>query len=69
MGNGISNIHRSYSQDFSQELENLRIENPTNPTFGYLNINSVKNRFKNLIQIKITWILLYVSMKNIQIYK
>ena len=41
-GNDIRNSHLSCSQDFSQELKNLRIENIANPTFAYLNINSIK---------------------------
>ena len=36
-------------QDFSQELKNLRIENPANPIFAYLiNINSIRNMFNDL---------------------
>ena len=46
--NDIRNSHHSCSQDFSRELKNLRIENPANPTFTYLNVNSIRNKFKDL---------------------
>ena len=48
IGNDIRNSHLSCSQDFSQELKNLRIENPANPIFAYLNINSIRNKFNDL---------------------
>ena len=32
----------------SQELKNLFIENPANPIFAYLNINSIRNKFNDL---------------------
>ena len=38
-------------QDFSQELKNLRIENPANPIFAYLNINSIRNKFNDLQEV------------------
>ena len=46
--NDIRNSHLSCSQGFSQELKNLRIENPANPIFAYLNINSIRNKFDDL---------------------
>ena len=36
------------SQNFSQDLKNLRIDNPANLMFDYLNTNSVRNKFTNL---------------------
>ena len=48
IGNDIRNSHHSCSQNFSQELKNLGIENPASPTFAYLNINSIKNKFNDL---------------------
>ena len=30
------------------EMENLRLKNPKNTMFSYLNINSVRNKFKNM---------------------
>ena len=46
--NDIRNSHLSYSQDFSQELKNIRIENPAFAALAYLNINSIRNRFNSL---------------------
>ena len=46
--NDIRNSHHSCSQDFSRELKILRIENPANPTFTYLNVNSIRNKFNDL---------------------
>ena len=34
--------------NFSQGLRNLRIENPANSIFAYLNINSIRNKFNDL---------------------
>ena len=48
IGNDIRNSHPSCSQDFSQDLKGLRIENPVNPIFAYLNINSIRNTFHDL---------------------
>ena len=45
IGNDIRNSHLSCSQDFCQEFKNLRIGNPANPIFAYLNINSIRNKF------------------------
>ena len=42
-GNHIRNNHLSCSQDLSQELKNLRRENPANPIFAYINISSKRN--------------------------
>ena len=46
--NDIRNSHLSCSQDFSQELKNLHIENSANPVFAYVNINSIRNKFNDL---------------------
>ena len=48
IGNDIRNSHLSWSQDFFQELKNLSIEYPANPTIGCLNINSIRNKFNDL---------------------
>ena len=34
-----------------QELKNLLIDNPTNPMFAYLNINSITNKFNDLQEV------------------
>ena len=36
------------SSNYIFKLENLRIQNPKNVTFSYLNINSVHNKFSGL---------------------
>ena len=41
----------SVSKNIDQNLFDLRCENPSNLIFAYLNINSVKKKFKNLIGI------------------
>ena len=41
-------VFLAISQDFSQESKDLFIENPANPIFGYLNINSIRNKFNDL---------------------
>ena len=48
IANDIRNSHLSWSQDFSQELKNLSIEYPANPTIACLNINSIRNKFNDL---------------------
>ena len=44
----MRNSHLSCSQYFFQDLKNLHIDNPANPIFGYLNINSIRNKFNDL---------------------
>ena len=44
----IRKSHLSCSQNFSQDLKNLRKENPTNLIFDYLNTNCIRNKFTNL---------------------
>ena len=39
------------SKDIDQVLFDLRCKNPSNLNFAYLNINSVRNKFENLIEI------------------
>ena len=39
------------SKDIDQVLFDLRCKNPSNLNFAYLNINSVRNKFGNLIGI------------------
>ena len=41
----------SVSKDIDQVLFDLRCKNPSNLNFAYLNINSVRNKFENLIEI------------------
>ena len=41
-------VFLAISQDLSQELKDLFIENPANPIFAYLNINSIRNKFNDL---------------------
>ena len=41
----------SVSKDIDQLLFDLRCQNPLNLHFAYLNINSVRNIFENLIEI------------------
>ena len=33
---------------FLSRVKNLRIENPANPVFAYVNINSIRNKFNDL---------------------
>ena len=41
-------VFLAISQDLSQELKDLFIENLANPIFAYLNINSIRNKFNDL---------------------
>ena len=50
-GSDITNRQLSASTSLSKELKELRIENPLNLIFSYLNINSTRNKFSNLQQV------------------
>ena len=38
-------------KDIDQILFDLKVNNPSNLNFAYLNINSIKNRFENFMEI------------------
>ena len=50
-GSDTTNRQLSASTSLSKELKELRIENPLNLIFSYLNINSTRNKFSNLQQV------------------
>ena len=43
-----SKPYKKISQDSTQELKDLRIEDLAHPKFAYSNINSIRNKFNNL---------------------
>ena len=51
IGSDITNRQLSASTSIAKELKELRIENPLNLIFSYLNINSIRNKFNGLQQV------------------
>ena len=51
IGSDITNRQLPASTSISKELKELRIENPLNLIFSYLNINSIRNKLSDLQQV------------------
>ena len=51
IGCDITNRQLSASTSIAKELKELRIENPLNLIFSYLNINSIRNKLSDLQQV------------------